>query len=184
VPTAASPDPLGITSLELEVQPRTTARFATSLNVDFKATDDLILSLVSSYNRGTIWQAAASPTFTTGVRSRGIEGDALFDFTTRQPETTATLTATNTSTYKINSGTSFIPSFEYANSVIKVDGNVFYSKATSRYDPLGEKGAIAGLTSPIRATGNFSVGRSRDLYEQDWQIDQISGGDWSDPASF
>src|SRR5690606_5177565 len=63
-------------------------------------------------------------------------------------------------------------------------GNVFYSKATSRYDPLGEKGAIAGLTSPIRATGNFSVGRSRDLYEQDWQIDQISGGDWSDPASF
>src|SRR5690606_22356612 len=29
-----------------------------------------------------------------------------------------------------------------------------------------------------------SVGRSRDLYEQDWQIDQISGGDWSDPASF
>lgn len=183
-PTAASPDPLGITSLELEVQPRTTSRFATSLNVDFKATDDLILSLVSSYNRGTIWQNATSPTFTTGVRSRGVDGDALFDFTTLQPETTATLTATNTNTFKINAGRSFIPSFEYASGNIKVDGNAFYSKATSSYDPLGKKGAIAGLTTPIRATGNFSVQRSRDLFEQDWQIDQISGGDWSDPASF
>lgn len=183
-PTETSPDPLGITSLEFEVQSRTTSRFATSFNLDFKATDDLILSLVSSYNRGTIWQNATSPTFTTGVRSSGIEGDALFDFSTRQPETVETLTATNTNTFKINTGRSIIPSFEYASGSIKVDGTAFYSKATSHYDPLGKKGAVAGLTTPIRATGNFSAQRSGDLYQQDWQIEQVSGGDWFDPASF
>src|SRR5690606_24972868 len=64
----------------------------------------------------------------------------------------------------------------------KLDGHLFWSASDSRYDSA-EKGQVSTLLNPVTATGNFSAMRSG-LRKQDWKIQQVSGPDWSDPASF
>src|SRR5215831_2629960 len=183
-PTAASPDPLAATSLEAALSTRETRRVSGSFNVDYRASQDLVLSVVSSINRNSIWQGAPTPTFTTGARARGVDGDAAFDFTTKQLETTNTVGLTNTATFKRNRGATVIPGFEFKRKNILLDGKVFYSESSSDYDSLGDKDQMPALTNSITARGNFQAVRSNDPLLQDWKIRQTSGGDWSDPSSW
>ena len=182
VPTAISPDPLAITTITLLEAPRETARFAASLNMDFKATDNLIFSFVSAFNRSSVWQDSLQPVFTTGARTRGVEGDAAIDITTKQAAATNTLAVSNSATYKINKGVTLSPGVEFRTDRLIVDGNLLYSDSSSDYEPL-RKGAVAGFTSTISSRGNFSAQRDN-LVHQNWDIRQLSGPDWSDSASF
>src|SRR3546814_12432726 len=97
-PTAVSPDLLAITKQTLEEGYRLTSRFAATLNVDFKATDNLTLSLRSRYNRNSIWPDKSILTYTTGARSRGVDGDPALDFTTKLLPTTDSFRITHTMT--------------------------------------------------------------------------------------
>ena len=183
-PTAVSPDPLAITSIETQLDTREISRLSATFNADFKASDTLVLSLVSVYNKSGIWAGSTAYKFTTGARTRGVIGDPLFDITTNQPPTAATMSVQNSLNYKDGTGKTFVPSFEYDNGRLTVDGNFAYSDSTSRYDPEGKKGA-AYVLSAVTATGNFSAKREPgNLFGEKWQIQQLSGGDWSDPASF
>lgn len=184
VPTALSPDPLAISAIEPQVGTREIGRSAASLNLDFKATDNLILSLAAVLSEGTIWAGSAAPTFTTGARARGVVGDPVFDLTTQQTATTSTVSIENTLNYKYGTGKTLVPSFEYRRGNLLVDGNMFYSSSTSDYDPR-KKGAVHSLTAWPTSRGNFTARREDgDLYEQAWQIQQISGADWSSPAAY
>src|SRR3546814_19145485 len=66
---------------------------------------------------------------------------------------------------------------------IRLDGKFSYSTSTSDYDPLGKKGSSIGFITPTESQGNFSMQRD-DVIHQDWDIRQVSGGDWGDPDSF
>ncbi|WP_161965981.1 TonB-dependent receptor domain-containing protein [Steroidobacter cummioxidans] len=184
VPTAASPDPYAVTEIAAAFYDREYNRQSASLGVDFKATDDLIFSLVASANRGDIEPSTVTPTFTTNARSRGVVGggDPALDFTTNSTETQNTLGLAHTYTYKVGNTKSAVPSFEWNSGRFKLDGNLFWSTSDSRYDSA-DKGQVSALLNPVTSRGNFSARRSG-LREQDWQIQQISGPDWSDPASF
>jgi len=184
-PTANSPDPLAITQISANQYNREISRFSTSLNLDFKATENLTLSLASIYNESGIWSVTHNLDFKTGARaSSGVIGDPVFDMTTQVSPATTTLTVQNQATYKDGHGTTIIPSFEYDNGRLRLDGVASYSNSVSTYDPAGIKNS-ANVLSPINATGNFSARREvGDLYAQGWNIQQLSGGDWSDPASF
>ena len=183
-PTAVSPDPLAITSIETQQDAREISRLSATFNADFKASDQLVLSLVSVYNKSGIWAASTSYKFITGARSQGVIGDPLFDITTDLPPTTSSLSMQNSLNYKDGEGKTFVPSFEYDNGRLTLDGNINYSSSTSRYDPEGKKDS-AYVMSALTATGNFSAQREPgNLFGQEWQIQQLSGGDWSDPASF
>lgn len=182
VPTARSSDPLAITSLALQTQARETSRLAATLNLDFRATDRLILSLATNFNRGTVYQQELTPTLTTGARTAGVTGDAALDFTTNQSASTRTLAVTGTVQYKINKTFAITPGFEWEHDGLRIDGFASYSRATSRYDSPA-KGQVTSLTSAIGSTGNFSATRS-DILEADWSIAQVSGPDWGDAASF
>ncbi|MFT4090292.1 MAG: TonB-dependent receptor [Asticcacaulis sp.] len=184
VPTALSPDPLAITAINLNLYQREISRFSTSLTMDFKASENLSLSLVSLYNEASIWAATTSIDFTTGSRTRGVVGDPVFDITTQVPATSNTLSIQNQTTYKDGTGRTFIPSFEYDNGRVRVDGALSYSNSISTYDPQGLKDT-AYTMSAITARGNFSAEREAgDLKSQAWNIRQLSGLDWSDPNSF
>lgn len=182
VPTPRSADPLAITSLALQTQARETSRLAATLNLDWRATDRLILSLATNFNRGTVYQQELTPTLTSGARTAGVTGDAALDFVTRQAAATRTLTVAGTVQYKINKTFAVTPGFEWEKDGLRIDGYGSYSRASSRYDSP-EKGQVTALTSAIGSTGNFSATRS-DITEADWTIAQASGPDWSDPASF
>lgn len=182
VPTARSSDPLAITTLALQTQARETSRLAATLNLDFRATDRLILSLATNLNRGTVYQQELTPTLTTGARTAGVTGDAALDFTTNQSASTRTLTVAGAVQYKINKTFAITPGFEWEHDGLRIDGFASYSRATSRYDSPA-KGQVTSLTSAIGSTGNFSASRSN-ILDADWAIDQVSGPDWGDSASF
>lgn len=183
VPTAASPEPMAPTTIYAHMRAQEVSRFASSLTLDYKATDRLILSLATIYNKSYLWSGQRTYIFTTDARTRGVTGDAMTDFTTKKTATATAVTSQNNAISKEGEGTTFIPSFEYQGERFRLDGNLSYSDSTSNYDPLGKEGSVFNLVTSPTSTGNFTVKRSG-LSEQDWQIAQISGPDWSDPASF
>lgn len=183
-PTTASPDPLAITGFEAQMNAREIQRFSSSLGLDFRATENLTLSLASIYNESGIWAGWTTYDVVTGARTRGVTGDGLYDFTTRVPATANTVQVANSLTYKKGRNTTFIPSFEYDNGRIRLDGVLSHSRSVSEPDPAGEKGS-AYTFSAIDSRGNFSMQRDAgDLFGQAWRIQQLDGPDWSDPTSF
>ena len=182
VPTAISPDPMATTVIQAQSQFRKTSRMAGSLNLDFRASDELILSLMSNLNRGRVYQQELTPSFTTGARTVGVSGDAALDFVTQQRPTTNTYRAASAVQYKINKGFSLTPGFEWTRGGLRLDGYFSWSNAESYYDSPS-KGAVNTLLSTVNATGNFSAERN-DLTEADWDIAQVSGPDWSNVDSF
>ena len=184
IPTAVSPDPYAVTSIGSNTYYREYGRQSAALGLDFRATDDLSLSLVATASKGDIDPSTSIGTFTTNARTRGVlgGGDAARDFTTNSLETSDTLQVGHTFNYKIGHTRNLIPSFEWNGANFKLDGHLVYSDSDSGYDPQ-RKGQVYQLTNTVNARGNFSAVRS-DLLTQDWKIQQTSGPDWSDPASF
>lgn len=184
VPTLNSPEPMAITSIELHDEPRVTSRFSTGVAIDFKASDDLILSWNTNYYRNTIWKSELIATVTTGARSRGVVGEPLFDFTTLQTPTANTLTVDHSANMKISKGFDFVPGFEFNRNGLRIEGKAFYSKSRGYYDLPGLKGQVSELTSAVTSRGNFSVSRTSDFMRQDFTVQQVGGGDWSEAGSF
>lgn len=184
IPTAVSPQPYAVTSIGSAFYDREYNRKSATFGLDFKAADNLILSLISTYNRGDIEPSTFTPTFTTLARTRGVVGggDPAIDFTTNAASTSTTLSLANTFTYKVGETTSVIPSFEWSGARFRVDGYAAYSDSGSRYDSAA-RGQVSTLLNAVEARGNFSAARSN-LLDQDWKIQQVSGTDWADPASF
>lgn len=181
VPTAASPEPLAMTSIYAHMRAQEVSRFASSLTVDFKATNDLTLSMAGIYNRSYLWSGQRTFIFTTGARAAGVIGDPALDYTTRS--TAANVAAQSNSISKRGKGLTLLPSFEFKRDDFLLEGNLSYSDSKSSYDPLGDEGSIFNLVTSPSARGNFSVHRSS-LLDQDWTITQVSGGDWGNPASY
>ncbi|MGY0611260.1 MULTISPECIES: TonB-dependent receptor domain-containing protein [unclassified Luteimonas] len=182
VPTAASPHAYAVPSISANNYGREYNRRVAQVGLDFKATDQLILSFMGSVSRGDIEPNIINPALTTHARSRGVIGDPSLDFTTLAAPTANTLNVNHTYNYKVGYTRNFIPSFEFNSENFKLDGNLFSSRSNSRYD-AGKMGQVADLLNPVTSRGNFSA--SRDSWmTQDWDIQQLDGSDWSDPDSF
>lgn len=179
-PTAANSNAAALAAMRAQQINQTTERFATSLTLDFKATDRLILSLLTMYNESDLWSGQRSWLFTTGDRSMAVTGDVLTDFTTRH--SSARANAESLAVAKRGRIVSAIPSFEWTGDRVTLDGRVAHSSSTSRYDPLDWHGSVFSVGS-LQASGAFSAERSS-LAEPDWTITQLNGADWSNPASY
>lgn len=182
VPTANSPHAYAVPSISANNYGREYNRRVAQLGLDFKATDQLILSFMGSVSRGDIEPNVINPALTTHARSRGVIGDPSLDFTTQAQPDTNTLAVNHTYNYKVGYTRNFIPSFEFNSQNFKIDGNLFSSRSNSRYD-AGKMGQVADLLNPVAATGNFSASRDHWMV-QNWDIQQLDGPDWSDPDSF
>lgn len=182
-PNAVSPQALAATTINAHMRAQNTTRTAASLTLDFKATDNLILSLATIYNTAYLWSGQRTEVFTTGARTYGVVGDPATDFTTKRPDTSIGVTAQSNMISKHGDGLTVVPSFEYQGRRFILDGNLSYSDSNSRYDPLGSEGAIFSLVNSPSAGGNFTATRDG-LDKQNWTIIQTSGDDWSNPASY
>jgi iron complex outermembrane receptor protein len=179
VATAASPSPYAVTSIAAAGYDREYNRRVAQLGLDFKASDELILSLAASVSRGDIDPNTITPTFSN---SRASSGDPSLDWTTRYPASTKTLNTNNTYTYKLGYSRNFMPSFVWQNERFKLDGTLFSAQSESRYSS-GKKGQVSDVLNDVTSTGNYSASRS-DWMHQDWQIQQLSGPDWALPESY
>ncbi|WP_206742905.1 TonB-dependent receptor [Erythrobacter sp. SG61-1L] len=181
--TAKSPDPIASATMTNRVTAQEVSRISSNLTLDFKATDELTLSLMGIYNRSYNLSEQRAYVLTSGARSRGLEGEPAFDYTTLLAAGTASLRADANTIAKVGTGVTVTPSFEYRGNYVTLDGNFFYTNSNSSYDPMGKEHAVFTTTSPT-ASGNYSAQRSEDYLATDWTIQQVSGADWSDPASY
>jgi len=184
VPTAKSPEPLGITAMEFEQSARKTTRRTASAMIDFKADDRLTFSLLGILFRGYVYQNTVDVTLTTGVRANGVSGDILSNYTTLNAATAKTIQSANATQYKVNNGNIIAPSFEWNSGNAHLDGYFAYSDSRSYYDSP-HQGQVTSFIPTVTSTGNFSaVKGSPSLNYTDWNVTQLTGPDWSNPGSY
>ena len=186
-PNAYQDSPLAVTAIDIASGQREIYRGFANATIDFKATDNLILSLAGLYNESGIWAATSSGyTFTTGARANNSSvagGDGMLDIDTNLSGSATRVSVTNNRTYKKGSGRTYIPGFEYNNAYLKLDGHLFYSDSRSSYDPMGEKGVAYATGALTVKSGQYTASRD-DLYGQGWNITQTAGPDWADTSSW
>lgn len=174
--TAADQRPQVITQLQFNQAVRFNERFATTLNADFKATDNLVLSLGVIYNWSELWNPQRSALFNTGARNTVVGADPTVSFTTSASNAFAAGRPTNVA--KLGQTTSLLPKFEYKWKNLTVEGRFAFSRSYAWYDPMGRQLSAQSLNAPSTVGVRFRAERpSADSY--DWAITQTAGPDFA-----
>ncbi|MBN8842271.1 MAG: TonB-dependent receptor [Sphingomonadales bacterium] len=189
-----APYPLEFYRMQGQTGARRTIRRTGSLVLDFKATENFNLSLLAMGYRGNIQLhnqvttvTADTATGTYGLRNLSGQPataqDALSAFRSNLPGTVQSISSASSDQYKYNNGNVLAANFEWNPGKFSIDGYFAYSDSDSYYDSPSAGQVTSGPT--ITSTGNAEfVKDSSDLTLADWTISQISGPDWSNPASY
>ncbi|MBE2214117.1 MAG: TonB-dependent receptor [Opitutaceae bacterium] len=188
--TATDTRPQVLTQILLKDGPKWTERFTGTLTADFRATDELTLSLgvvyntydARFYNRQVTMQASANNTGATTGR-QNVAGDGVLSYGT-------TTTSTNASRQvvfgggngvKLTDSISVIPKFEYRHGDWLLDGAFAWSYSSNDYDNLAQ-GTVGGANVANLQNVQFTATRSGPD-EADWKFTQTGGADWADLAN-
>lgn len=190
-PTAADPRPQVLTSINFKDGPKWTQRVAMSLAGDFKATEDLTLSLTTTFNaydgeffnRTLAFQAAANNTGATTGRQT-VSGDGILSYGTTAASTAASRVVTpgGGNGVKLTNTFTIVPKFEYRWRNFRFDGAFAYSVSKNDYDNLARGTAANAAVNNLQGV-SFTATRSSPLLA-DWQITQTGGTDWADPTAY
>lgn len=192
--SAAAPYPLEFYRMQGQTGARRTIRRTGSLVIDFRATDNLSISVMGMGYRGNIAlhnqiTTVTADTATGTYGQRNLNGqpataaDALSGFRSNLPATLTSMTSAANDQYKYNKGNIAAINAEWRIGRLNLDGYFAYSDSNSYYDSPSSGQVQAGST--FNSTGNAQfVKASSDLSLADWTITQISGPDWSNPASY
>ncbi len=189
-PTAADPRPQVLTQILLKDGPKWTERFTTTMTADFRATENLTLSLnvifnaydARFYNRQVTMQASGNNTGATTGRQL-VAGDGVLSYGTTSASTAASrqvvfgggngLKFTNTITIG--------PSFEYRWKDLTFDGAYQISHSRNDYDNLAH-GSVGN--SPVNNLNNIGFTATRSSADSaDWKFVQTAGADWANLAN-
>lgn len=192
--SATAPYPMEFYRMQGQTGARRTIRRTGSLVLDFKATDKLNISLMGMGYRGNIQLhnqvttvTADTATGTYGLRNLSGQPataqDALSGFRSNLPGTVQSISSAASDQYKYNKGNVLAANFDWNAGSWTLDGYFAYSDSHSYYDFPSAGQVTSGPT--ITSTGNSQFEKaSSDLTLADWTITQLSGPDWSDPASY
>ncbi|HEY0946741.1 MAG TPA: TonB-dependent receptor, partial [Opitutaceae bacterium] len=189
--TGTDPRPQVLTQVLLKDGPKWTERFSATLTADFRATDNLTLSLsvlyngydARFYNRQVTMQAAGNNTGATTGR-QNVTGDGVLSYGTSAANGASSrqVVMGGGNGVKLSHTTTIVPRFEYRWNDLVLDGAASYSHANNNYDNL-VRGTVAN--SPVaNLTGiDFTATRSGGG-EADWKFVQTGGADWASLASY
>lgn len=180
-PTSADPRPVVPTAFAFNVSERINERFATTLTADFKATENLVLSLSYIYNYSDLWNMQRTVTFNTGARATVLGADPLKSFTTSA--TNASVAVSPLFISKRGNTSIYIPKFEYKRGNLLVEGKFSYSDSKSFYEPLSDRKAFFSVGAPTLTGITFQAERSSPG-ENDWKVTQTGGRDISSGIGF
>lgn len=190
-PTTADPRPIVLTQINFGDGPKFLDRDSGALNIDFKATPHLILSLSSLYNtyagktysRSLSYRLSNTGTNSNTGRSKVI-GDGLIDISTNG-------LASNTNRYvNITGGQNFdkrtesytvTPRFELTLDRLLLDGTVSYSRSHNHYEALSSGFVTQQNTNNLIV--DFHATRP-DINSPEWTITQTGGPNWSDLSNY
>jgi len=172
VPTAADPRPEVLTQLTLGSAQRLNERFSSTFTADFKATEQLVLSLGVIYNWSELWQYGRNAIFGAGARNTVIGTDPLVRFTTNS---TAALAAGRASGIaKLGQTFTVLPKFEYKWRNLTVEGKFAFSRSNAWYDPMNRQTSALDVGGSATRGVTFVAERaSANAY--DWTITQTAG---------
>jgi TonB-dependent receptor len=192
--SANAPYPLEFYRMQGQTGARRTTRRTGSLVLDFKATDNLNVSVMGMAYRGNIQlhNQVTTVTLDTATGTYGLRNlsgqpataaDAISAFQTNLPGATQSITSAASDQYKYNNGNILAANFDWTWGGWTVDGYFAYSDSKSYYD--SPEGGQVSTGPTFTSTGNSkAVKGGPDLADADWSITQVSGPDWSNPASW
>lgn len=177
--TAADQRPAVLTGMSIFHGPRTNRRSTVTFSSDFKATENLVLSLGYIYNYSDLWFFYRNLTLNSGARTAVVGADPLTSFTSSaagsigvNPIAVAKVGATNT----------ILPKFEYKRGDLTIEGRFSASESESDYKPQS-RGAFRNLGTPTVNNVTFTAERSSPT-SADWRFVQVAGPDISDGANY
>ena len=180
-PTAADPRPLVLTGFLYKDGPTQTMRDTASFAVDFKATDQLSVSVMGVWNGYDSWVGNRS----FGVLSTraNVTGDGLSSWN-NVPVTSISSSAAflNKRTF----GHSFLPNFEYKTDHWDVYGALSVSQSVNNYAG-GVSKAFPGLTTggtTISPTGITASAQPTNGNGYGWAVTQTAGPDWGNVNNY
>ncbi|MBI5690145.1 MAG: TonB-dependent receptor [Verrucomicrobia bacterium] len=174
--TATDPRPAVPTAVAFLHAPRLNRRSTVSLKTDFKATDQLALSLLLMYNYASLYNLQRTTTFNAGTRANIATGaDPLTSFVSA-----ANGSVSSNPNVVVKPGQTYtvVPRFEYKVGALLIEGRFVGSESTSWYNPLARQGSVNNAGSPSLSNVQFRAERSS-LISSDWKITQIGGPDFS-----
>jgi iron complex outermembrane recepter protein len=180
--TTADPRPQVLTQIAFKDGPKWTQRRSFSINADYKATDNLVLSLTTNWQEYDARFYNRTVTIgTTGRQSLG--GDGVNFLGTNPAATPAgTLSTGGGSGVKLTRGLTIIPRFEYRLGNFLFDGAFSYSRSDNDYDNM-----VRGTVSTTAVNGLAGVGFTAtrsDPKLADWQVTQTAGPDWANLGNY
>ena len=179
--TVADPRPAVLTGIAALQTHRIYERFTATTTADFKATDNLTLSLGYIYNYFDLWSPAHNVTFNFGSRSAVAGADSLTSVSTTGGSGTVSLVQDGTS--KIGNTVTLLPKFEYKIDDVTINGLFSYSISQNIYRPEQRRSEFEGSAVSALTGVDFTATRSSDT-SADWQMKQTAGPDWSNLANY
>jgi hypothetical protein len=176
-PTTADPRPRAITGIAFLQQPKFSERFTPTLTVDFKATDNLVLSLSAMYNWYDTVFDGRTANFTVANRA-SVTGDGMTSFNFNN----ASLALSQNHSHKYVRTRTVSPKFEYRHGDLLVDGAFNYSISTNQYEGLIRTGPVNTPTNAL--TGLALQLRRSGMRENDWTLVQTGGRDFAELGGF
>lgn len=189
--SAADPRPMVLTAVAFGDGPKFIDRDTVSLNLDFKASSRLVLSMTTMYNTFSGATFSRSLSFTAANNNANVnngrstvQGDGLTEIRTNG------LAANTARSVNIGGGQNFdkktktftfIPKFEYTLNRLLIDGGVTYSKSHNDYQSLPD--SIRTHTTDNLTGIDFRATRS-EYNSAEWTIVQTAGPDWADLSNY
>lgn len=181
--SAADPRPIVLTKIQYKDGPKLTEKSTLNFTVDFKATPNLLFSLVGSLNNYGMMTSNRSFGFSVKDRT-SVQGDGW----TTWSSSNLNGSLTNSWSYlrKRTHGYSYIPTFQYKINGLTINGALDYSVSENNYAGAESQSMSGSSVGGVSLSGaGISVTASRpadNLYG--WRVIETAGPDWSNLANF
>lgn len=178
--TVAARGPV-INLLTFRDNPKITTRAALGLNLDFKVTPQLVVSLRTAFSH--FYDQINARTLTFRANTGDIDPTSTLTYLLARPTANLTtrLEAAIGHSDKFNDSATYTPKLEYKLNDLVLTASGGYSRSKTHYEDR-RTGYFAGTNHRITRM-SWSARRSSPT-STDWQLTQLSGRPWTDFASF
>lgn len=177
--TAADTRPQVMNTIAFMAAPRIYERNSAALAADFRATPNLSFGINLNWFNSALWTPQRIFTFTTGTRT-AVTGDGVTDITSATNSSIAFTSITGVN--KLGKSVTVSPDFRWKLGNLALEGRFAVTSADSWYAPQ-DQGVFYNPGTMTLANTRFTAKRSSEM-SPDWQINQISGADISNPLSW
>ncbi|HRE79828.1 MAG TPA: TonB-dependent receptor [Opitutaceae bacterium] len=187
--SAADPRPMVITALNFKDGPKNILKDTYTFTADFKATQQLVLSLGfiynyalgEFYNRELTFNAASNDTAAATGRQHSL-GDLTQVYTDGlSTNTSRNVALAGTNASKRTHTATLIPRFEYKTASWTLSGASSYSRSFNNYEAL-ERGHARSET--VNSITSDWIATRPSIQSHEWVLQQTSGADWFNLANF